>query len=443
MKFKRLFFYILMFMLVIMPTYSFANQANANTNSSYVFVEEQDNEVQYAIVEKEDEEVQIDSEAAILIDSSTGKVLYSKNSSQKMYPASTTKILTAIIAIEKANLQDKAIVNKSAISIIPSGYSSAYLSEGEDITVEQLLQVFLIHSANEAGNVLAEHVSGSMDEFVKLMNEKASELGCKNTHFVNTNGIHNENHYTTAEDLATIARYCMKNQTFRNIVSMKKCVIPKTNKSDTREYKNTNALIDTESKNYLPDCIGIKTGFTSEARNCLVSACNKNGLELISVILGSPTLKSGESTRYKDSINLYNYGYSNYAMKKIASKDNIVYTIDIKNGNKETKTVDLKIADDISALVNTQNENITYAINLKDNLAAPIATNSVVGTITYAVDDISYTENLLSSHDVVKKNTIIYLYGMLGILILVILLISLLLKRKKNPKRSKKYSGRH
>ncbi len=151
------------------------------------------------------ENLNIHSDAAILMDYKTGTVLYSKASEEKMYPASTTKILTAIIALEKCNLDDIVTVSKSAISAIPSGYSSAYLSEGEEISVNDLITVFLVHSANDAGYILAEHISGSIEEFAKLMNEKALEIGCKNTHFTNPSGIHDENHYTTAYELDLIA----------------------------------------------------------------------------------------------------------------------------------------------------------------------------------------------------------------------------------------------
>ena len=216
MKTKKIFFTLFIILIIIINTYCYAIDVNAiNTNT---------------------DGISIYSESVILIDSNTGTTLYEKKSNQKMYPASTTKILTAILAIENGNLDDKTTVQYDAISGIPAGYSSAYLTEGEIISVRELLEVFLIHSANEAGNVLAEYISGSIDEFVNLMNQKATELGCMNTHFVNTNGIHNENHYTTAHDLALIARYCMKNDTFRQIVSMKSCTIPATNKSDQALY---------------------------------------------------------------------------------------------------------------------------------------------------------------------------------------------------------------
>ena len=152
------------------------------------------------------EQPEISADAAILIDSSSEKVLYSKNENQKMYPASTTKILTAILTIENCNLNDVVTVPYEAISSITSGYSVAALQTGEQLTVEQLLQVMLVHSANDAANVLAFHVSGSIENFANLMNNKVSELGLTNTHFTNPSGMHDENHYTTAHDLAIIMK---------------------------------------------------------------------------------------------------------------------------------------------------------------------------------------------------------------------------------------------
>lgn len=432
MKFKRLFIYILITLFTLagttIPTISFANEN----------IETQDLKINN--VQPTTENLNIYSDAVILIDSNSGKTLYEKNSTKKVYPASTTKILTAIIAIENIeNLQETTTVHKSAISSIPAGYSSAYLSEGEVISIEYVLQAFLIHSANEAGNVLAEHVSGSIDKFVELMNQKLKELGCNNTHFINTNGIHTDEHYTTAEDMAKIAQYCMKNQTFRKIVSMKSCTIPKTNKSDERYYKNTNDLINPSSEYYLENCIGIKTGYTTPAQNCLISACNKDGLELIAVVLGAPHIQSGKSSRYLDSIELYNYGYKNYASKKIASKGNTIYNLEIKNGNKETKSLDLILENDITALINTNNENITYSMKLNDNLSAPISSGTVLGTITYSSQGIEYTENLLASHDVYKSNFYIFILGLILALILIILLSLINIKINRN----KKYIGRH
>jgi len=316
------------------------------------------------------------------------------------------------------------------------GYTSAYLSEGEIISVEDLLKVLLINSANDASNVLAEYISGSIDSFVTLMNEKSKELGCTNTHFVTTNGLHDDNHYTTAKDLAIIARYCMQNETFRKIVSMKKCVIPATNKSEERIYKNTNDLINPTSGYYYPSCIGIKTGFTSEAKNCLISACSKNGLQVIAVVLGASITENHKSARYVDSKTLYDYTYSNYSIQNIAKASSVIETIEVKNATDETKSLDLKLEKDLNVLVNNKDkENIKTEIVLKDNISAPIATNSVVGNITYIVGADKYTINLLASHDVEKKENIIWILRLSLFLILLILIIFIIYKISKKPKK--------
>lgn len=377
------------------------------------------------------QEINLYSESCILIEANTGTILYGKNENEKMFPASTTKILTAIIAIEKCNLDDAVIVQKSAISSIPAGYSSAYLSEGEQVTVRDLLQVFLIHSANEAGYVLAEHISGSVSNFADLMNSKSKEIGCTNSNFVNPSGIHNENHYTTAEDLAKIASYCMKNKTFRSIVSMKKCTIAPTNKSDSRTYKNTNDLINPSSKYYTPECIGIKTGYTSEAKNCLVAGFTKNGLNLISIVLGAPTIQGISSTRCVDSITLCKYGYSNYEMKKFATKGETISSIDIKNGSKETRTLDLILENDVKLLSKADSSESNLNISLKENLHAPIKANDIVGTATYTSCGTKVTVNLLASHDV-KETIIIKLILLLITLIFIIVLVLIITKKIKN-----------
>lgn len=392
--------------------------------------------INYVYAESDANGLNIYSDAVILVENTTGKILYEKNSEQKMYPASTTKILTAILAIEKGNLNDNVTVSKSALAQMKSGYSSAYLLEGEIISVENLLNVLLVHSANDASNVLAEYISGSIENFVKLMNEKAKELGCNNTNFVTTNGLHDDNHYTTAKDLVTIARYCMQNQTFRKIVSMKKCTIPATNKSAERIYKNTNDLLIPTSIYYYPTCIGIKTGFTSEAKNCLISACSKDGLQLIGVVLGASLTETNKSARYVDSKTLYDYAYFNYSFTDIAKQSSVIETIEVKNATKETKSLDLILEKNISALVKNENkDSIKHEINLNESISAPIAANSVVGTVTYTIDGDSYTENLLASHDVEKNMTFIIILRIILILTFLTLTIFIIFKLcRKNKK---------
>ena len=416
-KFIYLLTFLLLFIFIIQTTFVYGTNDNSDDLNIY-------------------------SDAAILIDSKTGTILYSKASEEEMYPASTTKILTAILALEKCNLDDTVTVSKSAISSIPSGYSSAYLSEGEKISVNDLITVFLVHSANDAGYVLAEYISGSIEEFAKLMNEKALEIGCKHTHFTNPSGIHNENHYTTAYDLALIARYCMQNSKFRNIVSMKTCTINATNKFGIRKYTNTNDLINPSSKYYLEECVGIKTGYTAQAKNCLISACAKNNLGLICVVLGANQLHSGESSRYEDSINLFKYGYSNYSIKTFANKDDIIKNIEVKNGTKKTRNLDLTLEDSISGLVKN-NENLPNAsIVLNDTISAPISKGTILGTISYTVGNNTYTKNLVASHDVEEDKLLLFIFEIiLGIVLLLILTTILISKYKKKRKKKKYYYG--
>ena len=298
-------------------------------------------------------DVNISAESAVLIDSSSEKVLFSKDAERKMYPASTTKILTAILAIENCNLDDVVTVPYEAISQIPSGYSVAALQAGEQITVEQLLKVMMVHSANDAANVLAYHVSGSLEGFAGLMNQKVADLGLEHTHFTNPSGMQNENHYTTAHDLSLIMKYCMKNSTFRNIVSMTSCTIEPTDKYEKRYFKNTNDLLDSKSKYYYANAIGIKTGFTTQAKNCLIAASKKDNMELITVELGAEATTDGRSGRYVDTINLFNYGFDNYKIEKINTANTEVQNLIIENATKETKNLPLVLKNDISALVPT------------------------------------------------------------------------------------------
>lgn len=279
-----------------------------------------------------EDQMQIYSEAAILIEQKTGKILYEKNIHDRKYPASTTKILTAILAIENCNLDEMATASQGAIEALKDGYTKANIQVGESFTIDQLIAVMMIQSANEAANVIAEHISGSVEEFSNLMNKKAKEIGCLDTHFVNPNGMHSEDHYSTAYDMALIARYCMKNEKFREYVVLKEASLPRTEywqdeqveEHGERTFYNTNNMMQKDNKFYYPTCIGIKAGFTTPAKNCLVSASNKNGFEVISVILHAELTEDGQSARYVDTINLFNYGYKNYKLSDILEEYDMV-----------------------------------------------------------------------------------------------------------------------
>ena len=394
------------------------------------------------------EDPNIIADAAILIDSSTERILYSKNETKKMYPASTTKILTAVLTIENCNLNDTVIVPYEAIASIPSGYSVAALQAGEQLTVEQLLKVMLIHSANDAANVLAYHISGSLEEFANLMNNKVAELGLTNTHFTNPSGKHDENHYTTAYDLAIIMKYCMKNPTFRNLSSLKYCTIPATNKYDERVFNTTNELLiydnrDVASNYYYPYAIAGKTGYTTQAKNCLVSVSNKDDLELICVVLSVGLYPNNLSAKFVDTKTLFNYGYNNYTLRKLRDKNAIATQIEISNGTKETRNLDLLLKDDITSLVSQDDLETEFEpeIKINENLYAPIAQGQIVGKIIYNIDNVEYSSDLIASHSVEKSNFMTLTVQILMIILILFFLYKLLfeddLKKKKYRKKHK------
>lgn len=394
------------------------------------------------------EDPNIIADAAILIDSSTERILYSKNETKKMYPASTTKILTAVLTIENCNLNDTVIVPYEAIASIPSGYSVAALQAGEQLTVEQLLKVMLIHSANDAANVLAYHISGSLEDFANLMNNKVAELGLTNTHFTNPSGKHDENHYTTAYDLAIIMKYCMKNPTFRNLSSLKYCTIPATNKYDERVFNTTNELLiydnrDVASNYYYPYAIAGKTGYTTQAKNCLVSVSNKDDLELICVVLSVGLYPNNLSAKFVDTKTLFNYGYNNYTLRKLRDKNAIATQIEISNGTKETRNLDLLLKDDITSLVSQDDLETEFEpeIKINENLYAPIAQGQIVGKIIYNIDNVEYSSDLIASHSVEKSNFMTLTVQILMIILILFFLYKLLfeddLKKKKYRKKHK------
>ena len=382
------------------------------------------------------------SEAAIVMDTETNQILYKKNIDNKMYPASTTKILTAIIAIEKCDLNEVITASSSAISHVPSGYSSAYISAGEEMPVKDLLTVFLVHSANEAGYILAEHCSGSVENFANLMNEKAKENGCQHSNFTNPSGIHDENHYTTAYDLCLIANYCMKNETFRSIVSMPKCTINGTNKSSTRVYSNTNSLLNSSSQFYVKNCIGIKTGYTKEAGNCLVSGFNQDGIEVVCVVLGAANIGNSDSSRFIDSKTLYNYTYKTFSKKNIVNKNDIIQTIEVTNGTKETKNLNLIVENDINALININEEISKPTVKLNENILAPIAQNEKLGTVTYNINGIEYTQDLVAE-TTVKQDLFFIKLSIIALCVLIILLLILIIKSKTKKNKKRKYKSNY
>ena len=391
-----------------------------------------------------EDNLSVTAESAILMESSTGKILYSKNAEVTKYPASTTKILTAIIVIETCNLDEHATASNNAVDSIPSGYSNAKIKVGETLTVDELLQLFLVHSANEAGYILAEHISGSISEFAKLMNEKAREIGCQNTNFTNPSGLHDKNHYSTAYDMCLIARYCMQNIIFRNYVSMPSCTIAPTNQSEERHFDNTNELLNTKSVYYNPNVIGIKTGFTTPAGHCLISGYSSDNIELISVILDTPqNASSGSNARFIDTNNLFNFGIENYSKIKIAEKSTVIDTVKIKNADIGSDYLDAITENEVYAVVpksfDVNSLSSSMKISLKDNLVAPINQNDIIGSVIYTIDGTVYTENLLAGNTVKPTSTIVNLLKLVVALILLFIVYRLMYVNRKKSKNAKKH----
>jgi len=392
------------------------------------------------------------AEACVLMEASTGRVLYEKNGNQVMYPASTTKIMTAILTLEHCKLTDVATVSYEAIHSVPYSYSHASLQLGEELTIDQLLHVLLIPSANDAANVLAEHIGGSVDSFASMMNAKATEIGCKNTHFVNPNGVHNEQHVSTAYDMALIGRYAMQNETFRSIVSSTSYTLPTTNKYDKRDrvFNTTNELLKEDYRDrvdnyYYPYAIGIKTGYTDAAKSCIVAGAQKDGLEYIVTILGAGSTENGLQARPIDCKNLFEYAFNNFAISTIKEKNSVLKQVEIEGATKETKTLDVLVQDKIDILTDKDNIHnpVIPTIDLPSNLQAPITKNSVIGKITYTVDGVSYSSNLLAGNDVVKFE-VDWVKIVFRILLIILLLtfITVFVKSAKNKGYRKKNAKR-
>lgn len=388
-------------------------------------------------------EVNTKSASCLLMDAKSGKILYAKNAYDRMYPASTTKLMTAILALENCQTTDVATVSHNAIFSIPVGYSHANLKEGEQLTVEQLLNVLLIPSANDAAIVLAEHISGSTDEFAKLMNEKAKELGCKNTNFVNPNGIHDKNHYSCAYDLALIGQYAMKFSDIMRIAMIRQYTLPTTNKytKTDRIFNATNVLINNESMNkyYYPYATGLKTGYTGNAGYCIVATAKKDNMELIAVILKANSI----AERFSDCKTLFDYGFEHYTYKTLQSSGNIVKTIEISNATKETKQLDVSVKDDITALLSSDMklEDLEPTIELDSELKAPIAENKVIGKISYSIDGEIYSSDLVADTSVIPSSFEVIIFRILLIFLILYIIYRLLGHTSKKKPSKKNRSG--
>lgn len=332
---------------------------------------------------------EVSSQNVILIDADTGNKLFGKNEDVRAYPASTTKIMVALLALENLELDEMVTTSATALNMLPPGYTNIGLKEGEQLSVRQLLYALMLSSAGDAANALAERMSGSIDEFVKLMNRRALELGMTSTNFTNTSGVHDERHYSTAADLAILAREAMKNETFREIVATDLYIIPPTAQyTEERRLSNTNYLVSSRrtAKYFYANATGIKTGFTNAAKLCLVSSAEKNGVSLICVALGSDTVDD-DMTDFTDAINLFNYAFANFKQTDVVKANTIVAQAPIKSA-KKAKQVLLEAAADITKLypIGEEMGKIEHTDRITENIKAPIKKGEVLGVAEYYVD---------------------------------------------------------
>lgn len=404
--------------------------------------------LQIRVFAKEIDENEIDGITApnvMLMQTDTGKILYEKNIDEKIYPASITKLMTAILVVENCELDEIVTVSKNAVISVPSGYVNANLQVGEELTVENLLYVMLIPSANDAANALAEHVAGSIESFASMMNTRAKELGCTGSNFTNPSGLHEEEHYTTVRDLSLISKEAIKNKTIRKIIETSSYSLKETNRYDKtdRMFTTTNYMkIKSLSNFYYDYCIGGKTGYTGEAKNCVVEFAQKDGIELTAIVMGESSNVKGQ--KFIEVKKLFDYVYNNYENKNVVSANELYESIKISNATRESRNLNVIYKENIKILerkdINVDNidKKVEYT---KEK--APIQKGEVIGKITYTYDGIEYETNLIAEENVEKSSTL----QKILIILLIVLIIYIIYNYKKSNKnalknRNKKYKKR-
>jgi D-alanyl-D-alanine carboxypeptidase len=362
-----------------------------------------------------EQEMVLDAKAAILVDAAFGDVLYAQNADERVYPASTTKIMTALLVIENIEMGGSSLTTvvtatESAIASIPPRSSHQSIRPGEQLTLEQLLYCLMVASANDASNVLAEAVGGSLEDFYALMNSKAQALGLSGTHYMNAHGLHHDEHYTTARDLAVLASYAMTKPLFRTIVAAPVYTVPATNVSAQRTLHTTNYLL---SHRIIPGYLyssatGIKTGTTDEAGYCLVSSAQKGERELIAVIMGTELKRDAanlviDRPYLSDSSRLLEWGFAGYSRREILSTDDLIGELPVSLSS----VADYVVAHPSGSLEATiprdlARESFQRTVTwLDEAVEAPVVKGQVLGTITVSYEDIEYgTLNLVALSDV-------------------------------------------
>jgi len=368
----------------------------------------------------------------LLAQTDTGKIIYERNADERIYPASLTKLMTAVLVVENCELDDIVTVSENAVFSVPSGYVNANLQVGEELTVEDLLYVMLISSANDAANALAEHVGGNIESFSTMMNSRAKELGCTGSNFTNPSGLHQEEHYTTTRDLFLISQKAISNNLIKKIVGTELYTLPSTNKytGEKRIFATTNYMIRPSLKKYYYEyCIGAKTGYTGEAKNCVVEFANKDGIELIAIVMGENTKVKGQ--KFLNSKKMFEYVFENYENFEVVKQNEKQDTIKINNGTKDSKMLDVIYKDDI-CILRAKVDNAEIERNIEyTKVTAPIQKGDIIGKVTYKYDGIEYSSELIANNNV-EENKILSKALNLLIIALIIYIIYNLKKSNKN-----------
>ena len=290
----------------------------------------------------------VDAAAAMLVEMNSGTIVYEKNADDKVYPASLTKIMTCMLALELCkDLAEEVTVTETALAGLDPDGSTASLQVGEVLTMEDLLYCIMLPSANDACCVVAEHLGGTIDAFVEKMNEKAQALGCTGTHFANPDGLHDDDHYTTARDLRRITEAALQNETFRTIVSTAVYEVPATNLSDKRIVHTTNYLMSTaiNPDYYYEKAKGVKTGYTSKAGRCLISTVKQGDVYYLSIVTGCKTIVNDDGSVVYDSFvqtkKLLEYGLTSFSFATVISQLVPVAQVKVKNANVDSVVVAL------------------------------------------------------------------------------------------------------
>ena len=350
---------------------------------------------------------EINSRACVVIDRNTNTILCGKKENERRKMASTTKIMTAIVTIENCNLDTSIEVSKRAAG---TGGSRLGLKTGDKITIRDLLYGLMLRSGNDCAVCLAEYVGGSLENFANLMNEKARELNLTNTNFETPHGLDSENHYTTAYELALLSNYALNNKIFSQIVGSKNYTIAIN--SNSKQLTNTNELLGALSGVY-----GVKTGFTNGANRCLVTACKRDNIDIICVVLGADTKKF----RTEDSIKLINYIFNNFQNVNLKELINNEFE-DWQKRNMNQFTVNKGISKQLEVKLNDLEytflpirkdlkNNLVVSIDCETNFEAPIYSNLEIGSVKIQIDDnIILSTCILTKNTIVKKSAFSYYY---------------------------------